>query len=455
MTLRNRLTGLFTAIVSGLMLVFGVVIYLIAERHRQTEFRQRLHAEALTSADLLFGPDTTGRQLYKLLDKNHMTVLNEEEIIIYDYRNRIVYESGTDYLTVPKSRLDQVRLGSDVYWREGAREIVGAPYGDPPARFVVLASAVDKYGFSKQRNLGVLLVSGWCLAVLIVFGAGRIYAGRALHPIRRIINQIDRITASQLEQRLTESIDADELTQLAQRFNRMLDRLEDAFRLQRTFVSNASHELRTPLTAITGQLEVALLADDDLGELRTTIQSVLDDVRDMNRLTNGLLSLANVSVDESAVITGPVALDELVWQVRTDLLRLRPEYVVAVVFENLPRQQADLRVMGSEPLLRTALFNLLENGGKFAPDHQVSVRLTVESDTLALTVHNGGPPIAADELPEIFKPFRRGTNGREVAGHGIGLSLTQRIVQLHQGRLTVVSDAAHGTTFRLDLPRTR
>lgn len=454
MTLRNRLTGLFTAIVSGLLLVFCGIIYLVAERHRQHEYRERLRAEALTSAELLFGRDTTGRQLYKLLDKNHMTVLNEEEIIIYDYRNRIVYESGTDYLNVPKSRLDQVRLGNDVYWREGPREIVGAPYGDPPGRYVVLASAVDKYGFSKQRNLAALLATGWGLAVLIVFGAGRIYAGRALRPIRRIVGQIDTITASQLERRLPEGTDADELAQLARQFNSMLDRLEDAFRLQRTFVSNASHELRTPLTAITGQLEVALLADDDLNELRATVRSVLDDVRDLNRLTNGLLSLANVSVDESAVATGPVALDELVWQVRADLLRLRPGYVVAVVFNDLPPQQADLRVLGSESLLRTALFNLMENGGKFAPDHRVSVRLRVEPETLALTFHNDGPPIAADELPEIFKPFRRGTNGRAVAGHGIGLSLTQRIVQLHRGRLTVTSNA-DGTTFRLDLPRLR
>jgi signal transduction histidine kinase len=342
-----------------------------------------------------------------------------------------------------------------VYWREGSREIVGTPYGKPPNRYVVLASAVDKYGFSKQRNLAILLASGWCLAVLIVFGAGRIYAGRALRPIRRIINQIDTITASHLEQRLAQGTDADELTQLAQRFNRMLDRLEDAFGQQRTFVSNASHELRTPLTAITGQLEVALLAGDDLSELRATVHSVLDDVRDLNRLTNGLLSLANVSVDESAVTTGPVALDELVWQVRADLIRLRPGSAVTVTFDDPAEQQADFRVTGSESLLRTALFNLMENGAKFAPDQRVSVRLMVGWETFALTFHNDGPPVAADELPEIFKPFRRGTNGRTVAGHGIGLSLTQRIVQLHRGRLAVTSDAGQGTTFRLDLPRLR
>ena len=453
MTIRNRLTVLFTAIVSGLLLVFCGVLYSVAERHRRNEFRQRLHSEALTSAELLFGPDTTGRQLYKLLDKNHMTVLNEEEIIIFNYRNQIVYESGTDYLTVPKTRLDQVRLAGEVYWRVGPREMVGIRFGERANRFVVLASAIDKYGFSKQRNLAGLLAMGWALSVLIVFGMGRIYAGRALHPIRQIITQIDTITASQLERRLAEGADADELVQLARRFNQMLDRLEEAFRQQRTFVSHASHELRTPLTAITGQLEVALLAGDDLHELRATVRSVLDDVRDMNRLTNGLLSLANMAVDESAVVVGPVALDELVWQVRTDLLRLRPNYAVAVTFGDLLQTQADLRVTGSESLLRTALFNLMENGGKFAPDHRVSVCLNVEPEMLTLTFHNDGPPIAAKELPEIFKPFQRGTNSRSVAGHGIGLSLIQRIVQLHRGRLTVISDTVHGTTFSLSLPQ--
>ncbi len=451
MTIRNRLTLLFTAIVSGLLLLFSIVLYIVAGAHREREYRERLYAEAFTSAELLFGKQAISPQLFKLLDKNHMTVLNEEEIIIYNYRNQIVYESGTDYLSVPKERLNQIRLEGDVYWRVGNREIVGVLFTNRHNRLVVLASAVDKYGFSKQWNLAVLLTGGWFLATLIVFVAGRFFAGRALQPIRRVIAGIDTITASQLSTRLTEGSDADEIAQLAERFNQMLDRLEDAFRLQRTFVSNASHELRTPLTAITGQLEVALLAGDSEEDLRTMIRSVLDDVRDLNRLTNGLLSLANVSVDESAVKLGPVALDELVWQTRSDLLRLRAEGIIAV--ELGPNVSANWTVTGSNSLLRTALFNLMENGLKFSPDNRVSVRFTTDdSHFIVITVHNNGPAIPATEMPDIFKPFRRGSNGQHVAGHGIGLSLTQRIVQLHRGRLSVQSEAEEGTTFTLTLP---
>lgn len=447
MTIRHRLTRLFTAIVSGLLLLFGIVLYLVAEQQRKSEFGERLTAEALTSVELLFGRQAISPQVFKLLDKNQMTVLNQEEIIIYNYKNQIIYESGTDYLTLTASQLNQIRIDGKLYWREGDREIVGVLSN----RQVVLASAVDKYGFSKQRRLAFLLAGGWLLASLIVFATGYFFAGRALRPIRQFIAGIDTITASQLSTRLNTGTEADEMAQLAQRFNQMLDRLEDAFRLQRTFVSNASHELRTPLTAITGQLEVALLAGDNEAELRAMIGSVLDDVRDLNRLTNGLLSLANVSMDELSVKMGAMALDELIWQTQTDLRRMRPESTITI--ESGKNDRNSWQVHGSESLLRTALFNLMENGIKFSPNHTVAVALTAEDNFCTVSVHNNGPSIPPAELPEIFKPFRRGTNGLHVAGHGIGLSLTQRIVHLHQGQLTVQSEPHTGTTFLLRLPQ--
>lgn len=452
MTIRTRLTLLFTLIVSVSLLLFCGTIYFFAERYRTREFHERLREEALTSAELLFGRETISPELYKLLDRNQLTVLHQEEIIIYDYLNRIVYESGTDYLNVPRTVLDRVRLEGEVYWREDEREIVGTRFADQSNRFVVFASAIDKYGFKKQRNLGYLLVAGWLLGTGVVFGLGRFFAGRALRPINRVIGRIDAVTASRLDLRLEEGPEQDEIAQLSRRFNRMLDRLEAAFRTQRAFVSNASHELRTPLTAITGQLEVALLADDDPTELRATLGSVLDDVRQLNRLTNGLLSLAEVNVDETTARLSPLALDELLWQVRSELLKARPEYTVRVSLQVSPDAAPPLTVLGHPVLLRSAVFNLLENGCKFSPDHAVNVTLRTDGPAVALDVHNGGTPIAPEELPDLFRPFWRGRNAHGVAGHGIGLPLVERIVRLHQGKLSVESNAGQGTTFTLSLP---
>jgi signal transduction histidine kinase len=452
MTIRTRLTLLFTLIVSLSLLLFCGTIYFFAERYRQQEFEERLREEALTSAELLFGRETISPELYKLLDRNQMTVLTQEEIIIYDARNRIAYESGTDYLNVSREVLNRVRLEGEVYWREDEREIVGVRFADGGLRFVVFASALDKYGFRKQRNLAFVLAAGWLLGTGVVFGLGRFFAGRALRPINRVIGRIDAVTASRLDLRLEEGPEQDEIAQLSRRFNRMLDRLEEAFRSQRGFVSNASHELRTPLTAITGQLEVALLADEDPAELRATLGSVLDDVRQLNRLTNGLLSLAEVNLDESAVSFEPITFDELLWQVRSELQKTRPTCTVRVQLDVAPESEAGFSVSGNASLLRSAIFNLLDNGCKFSPEHAVDVRLSTDDAYVTLSVQNAGPSIAPDELPHLFRPFWRGQNSHGIAGHGIGLPLVDRIVRLHRGRLDVESDDARGTTFTLSLP---
>lgn len=452
MTIRTRLTVLFTAVVSILLLLFCIVIYLLVERHRRNQFYERLRAEATTSAELLFGKETLSPELFKLLDKNHLTVLNEEELIIYDYRDSLVYESGTDYLQVDKSILNRVRLENEVRWNEGPREVVGVLFADQYNRFVVFASALDKYGYGDVSNLLWVLAIGWMFSSFIVFLVGWFYAYRALLPLKKLIGRVDAITASRLDLRVDVADTRDEIGQLADRFNRMLDRLEEAFQLQRAFVSNASHELRTPLTAITGQIEVALM-DDNPQEWQDTLRSVLDDARQLNRLSNGLLSLAKVSMEESAVKLSEVYLDEVFWQVRSELLKAFPGYVIKVDLANFSNESTHFSVLGNEPLLQIALTNLLENGAKFSPDNTVEVRFQQISNVVEIHFYNRGPAIPEEELPLIFKPFRRGSNARSVAGHGIGLSLTERIIRLHQGLLSVESVPDQGTTFVISLPK--
>ncbi len=452
MTIRTRLTLLFTLLVSSLLAVFCVIIYLIAERYRENEYYERVREEALTSAELLFGKETISPQLFKLLDKNQMTVLNQEEIIIYNAQNKIAYESGTDYLDVSPETLRRIRLEKEVRWRVGDREIVGVVFTDRFNHFVVVASAIDKYGFQKQRDLALILSAGWLVASLVVWLAGRFFAARALEPINRVVNRVDAITATNLDLRLDVGNGRDEIAQLSHRFNRMLDRIEEAFQGQRAFVANASHELRTPLTAITGQIQVALLADDDPQELREVMVSVLEDVRGLTQLTNGLLSLADVSMGEKALSMAPVAVDELLWQTRSELLKAHPNYTVRVAMPENGSSLQHFTVLGNDALLRIALINLLENACKFSPDHTVRVRINAQPNTLLLAFQNGGPPISPDELPLIFKPLRRGTNAHQVRGHGIGLSLTDRIVRLHKGQLSVESTQQAGTIFTVVLP---
>ena len=447
MTIRTRLTLLFAAVVSTLLLLFFSIIYVVAEQYRQTEYYERLRAEAFASAELLFGKQTISPKLFKLLDKNHMTVLNDEEIIIYNYLNKLEYESGTDYLSVDKATLDRVRLEKEVKWRQGNREIVGVLFTDRYNHLVVFASAVDKYGFRKQRNLGLVLAGAWLLATLVVLWVGWIYAGRALAPTKRLVKRVDEITASRLNLRVEVPNQKDEIGQLAARFNQMLDRLEEAFHTQKAFVSNASHELRTPLTAIRGQIQVALM-DDDPAEWKQTLESVLEDTQNLTQLSNGLLTLANINVEGNTIALAAVSLRKIAEETRRELRKAHPDYVV-----NFPPNPAPETLLnGSEALLRILVLNLMENGCKYSPDHTVNITLTENKNGQQMAFQNGGLPIPAEELPHIFKPFKRGTNSLKTSGHGIGLSLAERIVRLHRGTLLVDSETDRGTTFTVELP---
>lgn len=451
MTIRTRLTLLFSSIVSTLLFIFCLVIYLESEYNRQEEFTTRLREEALTSADFLFGKEKISPDLLKLLDKNQMTVLSLEEIVIYNSKNQIEYESGSDYMEIKPEMLTKIRKSKQLYFREKNREAVGLVFRNDKQNLIIIASALDKYGLSKQQNLGLMLSIGGLLMVGIVCLAGWLFAGKSLTPIQKIIKSVDKIGgASQLDLRLDEGNQTDEIAQLAQRFNKMLNRLEKSFKLQRSFVSHASHELRTPLTAITGQIQVSILANDNPEELKSMIQSVLEDVQQLNRLTNNLLDMTSIDSDDYQTNFKEVNITEIVWQVRDVLLKKNSDYKAIIQLDE--KSNSWPKVKGNEALLYTAFLNLMENGIKFSGNQLVKVSFKINLKDMIIAFQNGGLIIPTNELSNIFESFRRGSNARNTKGHGVGLSLTQKIINLHEGKISVQSSENEGTTFTIILP---
>lgn len=450
MTIRTRLTLLFSSIVSTLLVIFCVIIYLENEYNRQREFKARLREEALTSAEILFGKEEISPDLLKLLDKNQMTVLTQEEVVVYNSKDSLIYESGTDYLKIQPKILSKIRQEKELFFQEDNREVLGLIYHNGKENLVIIASAWDRYGFSEQQNLGLMLAVGGFLMVVIVCLTGWFFAGKSLKPIQNVIKSVDNISASQLDSRLDEGNKMDEIAQLAQRFNKMLDRLEKAFKLQRSFVSHASHELRTPLTAITGQIQVSLLANDNPQELKLMIQSVLEDVEQLNRLTNNLLDMTSIDSDDSQTNFKQVNIAEIAWQVRDVLLKKNAKYEAIIQLDEKSDSVPEVR--GNETLLFTVFLNLMENGIKFSSNQLVKVSFKINSKDIVIKFKNGGSIIPTNELSLIFESFRRGSNARNTKGHGVGLSLTQKIINLHQGKISVQSFENEGTTFTIILP---
>ena len=451
MSIRTKMTLLFLSIVTILLFTFCITIYFLSEIYRQDEYKTRLRQEALTAATVLFNKEEISPDLLKLLARNQMTVLNKEEIVILDNKDQILYQNDFENFVIDKSIIKNIKSKGEVFWQQGEIEKYGMVFKDKNRDFIVIISAIDKYGLSKQKILALSLGFGGVLVLILSAVGGWFFAGGLLKPMQRMIKKIDNINASHLNLRLDHTHKGDELSQLALRFNEMLDRLQKAFNTQRSFVSHASHELRTPLTAITGQIQVSLLANDNVDELRLMAQSVLEDVNQLNTLTNNLLDLTSIDAEDTNINLTLVNLMELLFQARSELLKKHSNYFILISLNEIEDQLPE--IYANETLLYTAILNLVENGVKFSPNHTIYIRLILTEDHVIIKFQNETEAVSEYELENLFEPFARGSNSKNTKGHGVGLSLTRRIIQLHKGNLIASLLSQDFIVFELKLSR--
>ena len=446
MNIRTRLTLLFVTLVALIMLLFTISVYYFSDQFREQEFRQRLEEKAFTNVRL--------REDMGEVPQNDLPIMVNERVTIYDGQGQVVYSRGNRKSRIPVSAglFQRITLQLPQYLRIGDIEAVGVRYQNAQGQsLIVIASAYDRYGLSKLARLRELLVYGWLMSLSIAGLAGYLFATDALRPVAELIRQVNAISAVNIHQRLRVGRQRDELAALARTFNDLLSRLEEAFVSQKSFVSHASHELRTPLTVMMGQIEVTRLNHRSVTDHEAVLDSLLDEVRGMIRLVNGLLELAQTSTDVTTLTYQPVRIDEMLWQVQSQLLQKNPHYKVDIDFDNLPDQEEDLIILGEASLLNMALLNLIGNGCKYSPDQRVSVRIAFQPGRVLLTIRDNGRGIPASDLPHVFEPFFRAENALNTHGYGIGLALTKRIVDLHRGRIQIESTVGQGTTVLLTL----
>ena len=453
LNIRTRLAISFTLIVSSIIIIFSAGVYYFSAIYREAEFYSRLREKALTTAQLLIKVDEVSLNLLKIIDRNTVNAMFNQQVVVYAHNDTLIYSStNRSKFEFTQELINQVRFEKEVRFHLGNHEAVGLIYENNGDEYVIFASALDKYGNSKLNNLQWVLVLGFIISIALTIFASLIYAGRVLKPMSDVVKQVDKITISNMDLRVDEGNGNDEISALAITFNKMLHRLESAFYMQRSFVSNASHELRTPLTAITSQIEVTLMKQRPREEYEQILNSVLEDIKYLNSLSNGLLDLAKVSSDLSSIPLKTLRIDELLWVTRADLIKRHQYYNIEILFSEEFDDEKRLQIIGSEQLLRTAILNMMDNGCKYSNDHTVKVSLNIAHDNIQIIFSDHGIGISDEDIVNIFAPFFRAYNARHMQGHGLGLSLTEKIIHLHQGSINVQSTINVGTTITISLP---
>ncbi|MPZ96579.1 MAG: HAMP domain-containing protein [Propionibacteriales bacterium] len=330
---------------------------------------------------------------------------------------------------------------------EPAPPISGRPL--PLPRDELISWAVEE----TLEDLRQFSVLGLVLMVVVSLVVGWVFAGRALRPVHTITSRARRISADSLDERLRIQGPHDELREMAETFDSLLDRIEEAFRSERRLVATMSHELRTPLANQRTALDVALADPDaDATDLRRVATIALQQSQRAERTVDALLTLARVRAGVEPAHPEPVVLHDLVaTSVATARAGAGPEL----------RWEVDLdpiTVAADAELLARAVGNLLGNaivhnlsGGEAG---FVGVRLRARPGTATLEVTNSGPRLDPAAVEDLTLPFRRGADDRtaSAAGTGLGLTIVREIADHHRGTLRMKARPEGGLEAALTVP---
>jgi signal transduction histidine kinase len=447
MKVKDKLAAQFTFMFAVLLCVVLIGIYYLVGQNRQESFYTKLDDRALTMGELYLAQDNMSPESFKKVVEKYPQVLSHEVIRIYDANYQPVFIKA-DSVNWSKEIIKNVIAKKKLHFTMGDQQIAGLYYEDNSGNFVVIASAIDDTGFQNIKRLAWIMLFSFIVSLIITFFLGRIFATIALQPISKIINDVKIIRATSLNKRLAISkYKNDEINQLSITINNLLEHLEQSFDTQRSFITYASHELRTPLTSILGNAEITLKNDREKEDYKNVLHSIVKESEKLNQLINSLFELAQANIDNSEL--EKIQLDEVLWEV-VDEWGDKPNQVKLEY--KLPQDKSKFTINGNRRLLFIAISNVLKNAIKFSNNKEVYCSLSCTDNEVIITIQDNGIGIAAKEIKNIFTPFYRAPNAGGHSGTGIGLSLADKIIRLHNGVIHVDSELNKGTTFLILFP---
>lgn len=477
MSIRLRLTLLYSAILALTLVIFSVALYAAQAQYTLNLVRNDLEKAAepiingLAHAQRDFGwpmpipwiaqrEGPEGDQAREVIQPLVRERRPRDLVRILDAEGNVLnlpMFSETANLSLSEEGLTHLKNGET--WEEITRDEEGRLFihnqpliiNNEVVSIVQLARSLADRDRS-LRSLGITLLAGSALTTLIAFGIGWTLSGVTLRPIHRITETARQIGESRdFSSRVQHSGPHDELGRLATTFNAMLERLQDAYQqvahalqVQRDFVADVSHELRTPLTTIRGNLAllqrrppIPQTEQDDI------LDDLIDESERLSRLVTDLLTLARADASRKLELE-PVILAPLVDDVCRQARLLAPERDITCTGTD------DLIVQANEDALKQVLLILVDNAIKHAKG-PIRVNIDASDSQVIVQVQDSGPGLSPTMQQRLFDRFQRGDAARSTPGFGLGLSIARALIESQQGTIGVESTPGAGSAFTITL----
>lgn len=359
--------------------------------------------------------------------------------IICGFLTMFVYKNGVHYID---SLQDAVESQGDEKGNKSDEIYISIP-DDKWDEFA------DEFSVQVYNNKADYKRNSLIITVLLALLGGVVtyfISGHALRPIREFSDKIEEVQAQNLSDSRIEENNIKELNQLGISYNKMLERLSEAFEIQRQFTANAAHELRTPLALMQVQLDLYNSASHPGNDADTlqTLKMVTEQNDKLNRMVKTLLDMSEL---QTVGRDDKIVLDAIVEEVLADLEPLAQEKNIKLI-----GKCEDATMIGSDILIYRLVYNLVENAIKYNhPLGQVTVTAYQRKKHVYLSVEDTGSGIPKELRDRVFEPFFRvdKSRSRELGGVGLGLALVREIVRVHNGSICIKSGKTGGTIFEV------
>jgi len=463
-SIRFRLTVWYAALLAGLLLVFGATSYFGLAGYLEWSLRDSLENQAqqiavshladvgLTGEDYVIGE----------IEEHYAPEINSRFVRVTRGDGSILYASGIpEDESFDPTGLGAATLPSDepftrkVFLPDGKGGLLlyTMPFtARDGSRYTIEIGAPFHAIESVLRGLLFTLAVGMPIIILLSIAGGYFVMRRALEPVNALTHSAERITSSNLGERLPAVNTGDELERLSIALNNMVERLDAAFTHIRRFSADASHELRTPLTVLRGELEELAEQPNLQEESRERIGSALEETDRLSRIVESLLVISRLDAGEARMEKKQFDFAELTAATVEQLRLLAEDKGVSLVSDV---EGGGVEVEGDPARLKQIVVNLLDNAIKYTPpDGKVEAKVRRNGSFAILEVKDGGIGIPAEALPHVFERFYRvdKARSRSVGGTGLGLAIVKSICTAHGGDVTVESREGRGSMFQVKLP---
>jgi signal transduction histidine kinase len=436
-----------TILLSGIVFVF---IYALFAQYRTEEFQERQKEKIKSTLFFLSETQKVDKDLNDLIERFKLNELYNEKLLIFNEKKEVIYSSIED-LPIQYSLNILNGLNSQNEWYEGKEnnyDVVGLYFHKNNNAYYGISKAYDTFGISKLNYLKIILICFFLVITVAVLFIAYFLSKKITQPLLSLTQKIEQYSLGKEYLPIEISKTSDEINILANQFNLLMKRVNEAFSFQKHAIHHISHELKTPISILVSNFE-KMETESDPVQLKNLIQHQKFDTKNLSEIINSLLEIAKAET-EKKLKKEFVRIDEILFDCTDELKQLYPHFVFAVNFS--PQQEEKhLAIRVNANLLKSAFLNLMINCVQYSREKKSLVSIGHDKYNAIITFQNDGETILPEEKQFLFQHFFRGENSKNKRGFGLGLVYVHKIMLLHGGKVSYEVQGQQNV-FTLSIP---